>query len=154
MEATVLKWHKGVGDTVKMDETLLDIATDKVDSEVPSTGAGVITELLYKENDVVPVGSVIARIDAAGAAAAKPAQAAAPAPPAAQPQVQAQPQAHQAQVATPGGGGSRFYSPLVLNIAATEGVSMTDLERIPGTGNEGRVTKNFTSGWSPPKLRR
>ena len=65
-EATVLKWHKMPGDNVKMDETLLDIATDKVDSEVPSTAAGVITELLYKENDVVPVGSVIARIDAGG----------------------------------------------------------------------------------------
>ena len=81
MEATVLKWHKKPGDHVKMDETLLDIATDKVDSEVPSTAAGLITELLYKENDVVPVGSVIARIDQGGAAqAAAPVQAAAPQP--------------------------------------------------------------------------
>src|SRR5678816_560535 len=62
-EATVLKWHKKPGDSVKMDETVLDIATDKVDSEVPSTAAGTITEILYKENDVVPVGSVIARIE-------------------------------------------------------------------------------------------
>ena len=69
MEATVLKWHKRPGEPVKMDETLLDIATDKVDSEVPSTAAGVITELLYKENYVVPVGAVIARIDAGGASA-------------------------------------------------------------------------------------
>src|SRR3954464_9230965 len=84
MEATVLKWHKKPGDHVKMDETLLDIATDKVDSEVPSTTAGVVTELLYKENDVVPVGAVIARIEAGGAAAAvapAAAQEAAPAAP-------------------------------------------------------------------------
>src|SRR5438105_15452216 len=63
MEATILKWHKKSGDTVKQDETVLDIATDKVDSEVPSTAAGTITEILYKENDVVPIGSVIARIE-------------------------------------------------------------------------------------------
>ena len=63
MEATILKWHKKAGDHIENDETVLDIATDKVDSEVPSTAAGTITELLYKENDVVPIGAVIARID-------------------------------------------------------------------------------------------
>lgn len=62
MEATVLKWHKQPGDTVKMDETVLEIATDKVDSEVPSTAEGVIEEILFKVNDVVPIGTVIARI--------------------------------------------------------------------------------------------
>src|SRR6476660_1789616 len=62
MEATILKWHKQPGDTVKMDETVLEIATDKVDSEVPSTVSGVMEEILYKVNDVVPVGKVIARI--------------------------------------------------------------------------------------------
>src|ERR1043165_6013899 len=62
MEATILKWHKQPGDAVKMDETVLDIATDKVDTEVPSTAAGVVEELLYSVNDVVPVGKVIARI--------------------------------------------------------------------------------------------
>src|SRR6187399_2142398 len=73
IEATVLKWHKKPGDTVKMDETILEIATDKVDSEVPSTAAGTITEILFKENDVVPVGTVIARIDTVGSGAAAPA---------------------------------------------------------------------------------
>jgi 2-oxoglutarate dehydrogenase E2 component (dihydrolipoamide succinyltransferase) len=140
MEATVLKWHKHPGDNVKMDETLLDIATDKVDSEVPSTAAGVITELLYKENDVVPVGAVIARIDAGGAA-----QVAAPAQPAPQyvPQPQPQPEVQQYQAAPSGveSNGARFYSPLVLNIASQEGIGMAELENIPGTGNEGRVTK-------------
>jgi len=141
MEATVLKWHKRPGESVKMDETLLDIATDKVDSEVPSTAAGVITELLYKENDVVPVGAVIARIDAGGASAqaAAPVQQAAPAPqPAAMPQQAAAPQY---QPAAAESNGARFYSPLVLNIAGKEGIGMSELENIPGTGNEGRVTK-------------
>src|ERR1051325_6395463 len=66
MEATILKWHKHPGDNVKMDETLLEIATDKVDSEVPSTAEGVIEEILFKENDVVPIGTVIARIKSNG----------------------------------------------------------------------------------------
>ncbi len=141
MEATVLKWHKRTGDAIKMDETLLDIATDKVDSEVPSTAAGVITELLYKENDVVPVGAVIARVDAGGAAAA--ATPVAAAAPQAQPAAAAQPVAQQYQAAPTGGeqNGARFYSPLVLNIAGAEGIGMAELERIAGTGNEGRVTK-------------
>lgn len=147
MEATVLKWHKQVGDSVKMDETLLDIATDKVDSEVPSTGAGVITELLYKENDVVPVGAVIARIDAGGAAASAAPKAAAPAAqPVAAPVQAAAPQA-QPVAAPSGNSGARFYSPLVLNIAGTEGIGMAELENIPGTGNEGRVTKKDILGY-------
>ena len=142
MEATVLKWHKRVGDHVKMDETLLDIATDKVDSEVPSTTAGVITELLYKENDVVPVGAVIARVDAGGAVlvaapATAPVHQAAPQP---APVQQAAPQ-YQAAPTGVESNGARFYSPLVLNIAGTEGIGMAELEKIPGTGNEGRVTK-------------
>src|SRR5215204_613232 len=62
MEATILKWHKNPGDTVAMDETVLEIATDKVDSEVPSTAAGVLSEILFNVNDVVPIGTVIARI--------------------------------------------------------------------------------------------
>src|SRR6478609_11245363 len=62
MEATILKWNKQPGDQVKMDETVLEIATDKVDSEVPSTVAGVLEEVLYKVNDVVPIGMVIAKI--------------------------------------------------------------------------------------------
>jgi 2-oxoglutarate dehydrogenase E2 component (dihydrolipoamide succinyltransferase) len=139
MEATVLKWHKKPGDSVKMDETVLEIATDKVDSEVPSTAAGTITEILYKENDVVPVGTVIARIDTGGGASAtapQPAQAAPQAPAAPAPQPATQPAA-----APPASGGSRFYSPLVLNIAAKEGIGMAELEQISGTGAEGRVSK-------------
>lgn len=154
MEATILKWHKQPGDQVKMDETLLEIATDKVDSEVPSTAEGVVDEILFKVNDVVPIGTVIARVRTGAEAASAPAK---PAP--AQPQQEApaqQPQpeptytqvqevsstlAGQSNGHKPSMNGNRFYSPLVLNIAASEGVSMTELEKIPGTGNEGRVTK-------------
>jgi 2-oxoglutarate dehydrogenase E2 component (dihydrolipoamide succinyltransferase) len=142
MEATILKWHKQPGDSVKMDETLLEIATDKVDSEVPSTAEGTIAEILFKENDVVPVGTVIAKINTAGGSVAA-APAAAPAPqPAPVPQPAPAQPAQPAPVATASAGeGNKFYSPLVLNIAGKEGISMAELERIQGTGNEGRVTK-------------
>jgi 2-oxoglutarate dehydrogenase E2 component (dihydrolipoamide succinyltransferase) len=147
MEATILKWHKQPGDTVAMDETVLEIATDKVDSEVPSTAAGVLSEILFNVNDVVPIGTVIARIKtgAEETVASKPTPA--------QPKVEVHhPQmetvaevvsSHQTSNYKPqtNGTGNRFYSPLVLNIAASEGVSMSELENIPGTGNEGRVTK-------------
>src|ERR1700712_995823 len=63
MEATILKWYKKVGDAIEQDEALLDIATDKVDSDVPSTAAGTLTEILFKENDVVAIDAVIARVE-------------------------------------------------------------------------------------------
>lgn len=145
MEATVLKWHKSPGDKVKMDETVLEIATDKVDSEVPSTAEGTITEILFKENDVVPVGTVIAKIDTVGSGVAAPAPQPAGASAQAAPQSQAPAYTAPAQAAPAAvpasGDGARFYSPLVLNIASKEGIGMAELERIPGTGNEGRVTK-------------
>ncbi len=137
MEATILKWNKKVGDSIQMDETLLEIATDKVDSEVPSTAAGTISEILFKENDVVPVGTIIARISSGAVATAN-----APAAPSA-PATQAAP-VYQAPVAVntvSSASSNKFYSPLVLNIASSEGISMSELEKIHGTGNEGRVTK-------------
>ncbi|MBS1783469.1 MAG: 2-oxo acid dehydrogenase subunit E2 [Bacteroidetes bacterium] len=144
MEATVLKWHKKAGDTVRMDETVLEIATDKVDSEVPSTAEGVITEVLFKENDVVPVGTIIARIESG--ASASPSAPIAPAvtqpQPAPSPVAAAPAYIPPVAAAAPSAvDGNRFYSPLVLNIAGKEGISMAELEQIPGTGNEGRVTK-------------
>lgn len=147
MEATILKWHKNPGDHIKMDEPVLEIATDKVDSEVPSTTEGVLEEQLYNVNDVVPVGSVIARIRV-GVTEGSTIQAATVIP--SQPvKSGASYQSHYAQTtnnkshATQSGtnGTSKFFSPLVLNIAASEGISMSELEHIPGTGNEGRVTK-------------
>ncbi|MBO9658452.1 MAG: 2-oxo acid dehydrogenase subunit E2 [Chitinophagaceae bacterium] len=151
MEATILKWHKQTGEHVSMDETVLEIATDKVDSEVPSTAEGTIEEILFKVNDVVPIGAVIARIKTGAAETVSPA--ASTTPPAAsavqekEAPVAVSQKAVITQVAPPVKTGSanghvnRFYSPLVLNIAANEGVSMTELENIPGSGNEGRVTK-------------
>lgn len=144
MEATILKWHKQPGDAVKMDETVLDIATDKVDSEVPSTAAGVIDAILFNVNDVVPIGAAIARIRTADADApvANPVVVT-PVAQAVQAPAQEAVVVETIQTAKSANGGStnRFYSPLVLNIAASEGVSMAELEAIPGTGNEGRVTK-------------
>lgn len=139
MEATILKWHKNIGDAIKQDETVLEIATDKVDSEVPSTVGGTLAEILFKVNDVVPIGTVIARIEtnapAAIASNANTVVAETKLPEATIPYTPEIP------VAASVSAGARFYSPLVLNIAASEGISMSELENIPGTGNEGRVTK-------------
>jgi len=151
MEATILKWHKQPGDHVKMDETVLEIATDKVDTEVPSTAEGIIEQVLYNVNDVVPVGSVIAKIktDVEEAVSHKP-QATSDR----QREMEQENLEYKEEVETVShsnvtsnfkpqtlNNNGRFYSPLVLNIAASEGVSMTELETIPGTGNDGRVTK-------------
>lgn len=149
MEATILKWHKKPGDTVQQDETVLDIATDKVDSEVPSTVAGRIAEILFKENDVVPIGSTIAKIETEVAASAeKNIPVPAPVGDVKEPEAEIDEQGipyvptHQTVQHHNGNGKiNRFYSPLVMNIASSEGISMVELEAIPGTGNEGRVTK-------------
>ena len=149
MEATILKWLKKPGDKVEEDETILEIATDKVDSEVPSTTKGVIAEILFNENDVVPIGKVIARINTESNVTGN---YAAP--------VNDKPSLHesggyeeaslveeipyQPSEKTSSGNnntGIRFYSPLVLNIAASEGISMNELEHIEGTGQDGRVSK-------------
>ena len=162
MEATILKWHKKPGDSVKQDESLLDIATDKVDTEVPSIAAGTLEEILYQVNDVVPVGAVIARIKTDVAepvreeqqtiTPVKPHQEGVttekPDSPYVSPAPQSQETAYSSGTSSPDAGNSetngnsnRFYSPLVLNIAGNEGIPPSELERIPGTGNEGRVTK-------------
>jgi 2-oxoglutarate dehydrogenase E2 component (dihydrolipoamide succinyltransferase) len=153
-EGTIIKWHKKPGDKVKKDETLLEISTDKVDSEIPSPATGVVTRLLYAEQTTVAVREVIAEIDTdasapvskeAPASKAPPARAAAaqtaaapvepaPAPAAAAPEP---PQPIASAKAFPG----RFYSPLVLNIAREEGIPMQELETVPGTGDGGRVSK-------------
>ena len=146
MEATILKWHKKPGDAIKQDETVLDIATDKVDSEVPSTAEGVIEEILFKENDVVPIGTVIAKIRVgANAAVSNNQPATAPQQPEYEDAKVVEEIPYQPTVSAQSNQSSksaiRFYSPLVLNIAQQEGISMADLENIPGTGQEGRVSK-------------
>lgn len=144
VEATILRWHKKPGDKVAMDEPVLDIATDKVDSEVPSTADGTIAEILYNENDVVAVGSVIARIETS-ADVSIPASPTIHQPVAEHEEadvVEEVPYTPQEKAATHQSFSSvRFYSPLVLNIAASEGISMSELETIPGTGQDGRVSK-------------
>ena len=149
MEATILKWYKQVGDTIQLDETLLDIATDKVDSEVPSTVGGVIKEVLFQVNDVVPIGTVIARIETSGALHETNANKTEN-----QPIISISTQVadendipyHPVHQNVPNNNAlkseDKFYSPLVLNIAQNEGVSLGELETIQGTGSNGRVTKN------------
>jgi 2-oxoglutarate dehydrogenase E2 component (dihydrolipoamide succinyltransferase) len=141
MEATILKWHKNVGDTVAQDETILDIATDKVDSEVPSTAAGVIEEILFKVDDVVPIGTVIVKIRT-GAGNTLNAASTPTAPTTQTVEAEAEvPYIPQQTNTITNNNGTRFYSPLVLNIAQSEGISMVELENIPGTGQDGRVSK-------------
>lgn len=167
MEATILKWHKKVGDTIQLDETLLDIATDKVDSEIPSTAEGIITEILFEVNSVVPIGTVIAKIDSKKAAET---------PKVTSPSISTIPTAANSPVPVPVPPSTptpapkpfaivevkeevpfapspvtntisnhsteqKFYSPLVINIAQSEGISMQELQEISGTGNQGRVSK-------------
>jgi 2-oxoglutarate dehydrogenase E2 component (dihydrolipoamide succinyltransferase) len=144
MEATILKWHKKPGDKVEMDETVLDIATDKVDSEVPSTAEGTIAEILYNENEVVPIGKVIARINTNGNTSENnSSQQSSPAQQHEEAEIMEEVpyQPEEKKSINNGGSAIRFYSPLVLNIAASEGISMSELENIEGTGQDGRVSK-------------
>jgi 2-oxoglutarate dehydrogenase E2 component (dihydrolipoamide succinyltransferase) len=146
IEATITKWLKGKGDRVEEDESIAEIATDKVDSEIPSPVEGVVQEVLFKVGDVVPVGTVIAVIDLEGgeavAEAAPAAVEAAPAPapaPSALKDVPAPSPALPAEPYTPSG---RFYSPLVKSIAVQENIPIQELDSIKGSGKDGRVTKD------------
>jgi len=145
MEATILKWHKKVGDAIQSDETLLEIATDKVDTEVPSTTEGIIEKLLFNENDVVPIGATIAIIKTKGetVSAIEPSKTIETITTIEEKEnleieIPFQPAGAKTNGANTG---FRFYSPLVLNIAANEGLTMPELDKIVGTGNENRVTK-------------
>ncbi|MCM8568196.1 2-oxo acid dehydrogenase subunit E2 [Gramella jeungdoensis] len=144
-EATITSWLKEVGDTIEMDEPVLEIATDKVDSEVPSEVDGKLVEKLFEADDVVQVGQTIAIIetDAEVEETAdidtedEPAEAAEVEETVEQAKATASPSTEEDYSDS-----SRFYSPLVKNIAKEEGISLEELEKIEGTGKEGRVTKN------------
>ncbi|RZK79864.1 MAG: 2-oxo acid dehydrogenase subunit E2, partial [Pedobacter sp.] len=136
-EATIIKWTKQPGDKIELDDTILEIATDKVDSEVPSPVAGTLVKHLYNEDDVAQVGAVIAVIEIEGE------DDKVELPPAVQEEkidtdtvVENIPGIEQLPVS------DRFYSPLVKNIAAQEQISFAELDTITGTGAEGRLTKD------------
>ena len=150
-EATITSWLKEVGDTIEADEAVLEIATDKVDSEVPSEVEGVLVEKLFNVDDVVQVGQTIAIIET-NASVDSPVEA---------PVQKSEPEKLSADVApaiaevaktvvaakdivtTPVvSSEDRFYSPLVRNIAKQEGITQAELDALPGTGKDGRVTKN------------
>ena len=154
-EATIIKWLKKEGDAIALDEPLLEIATDKVDSEIPSTAAGIVGKLLFKEGEVVQVGKVVALIDGDGAAKGANASTAGAAVNSganstakAVASVSAGTSSTQASASVTANAAvsnavaTRFYSPLVKTIAKEEGISMAELESLKGSGAEGRVTKN------------
>jgi 2-oxoglutarate dehydrogenase E2 component (dihydrolipoamide succinyltransferase) len=159
-EATIIKWLKNEGDRVEADEPIVEIATDKVDSEVPAPEAGILLKRLVNEGDVVKVGQPIAQVGSAAGANSAPAAApaaAAPAPapasnghaPAAKPgatPVSAQAGTSPVERTGPSG---KFYSPLVRNIAQSEGISLEELEAIAGSGQGGRVTKKDVLDYLP-----
>ncbi|MEQ9186783.1 MAG: dihydrolipoamide acetyltransferase family protein [Cryomorphaceae bacterium] len=149
-EATITTWLKSEGDTVEAEESIVEIATDKVDSEVPSPSEGTLLKILVKEGEVAKVGQPIAIIGGAGDSVA-------PSSPAQSETSEAIPAeaiesieadiAQATTVASPAaapvdfGGSDRFYSPLVKSIAKTEGIAIEELDQVPGTGKDGRVTK-------------
>ena len=141
-EATITSWLKEVGDTIELDDAIVEIATDKVDSEVPSEVEGVLIEKLFEEDAVVKVGDTIAIIEIEGEGSTEETTVSAP-----ETVVEIEKSAEKVIVATSTsidkkGESGKFYSPLVRNIAQAEGVSMSELEAISGTGKDGRVTKN------------
>jgi 2-oxoglutarate dehydrogenase E2 component (dihydrolipoamide succinyltransferase) len=142
-EGTIVKWYKKVGDKIKKDETLLEISTDKVDSEIPSPAEGIVTKIFFEEQKTIAIRTVIAEIEteAGGAAVAEPPKLA---------ETVSQPVKETVRPVviepkpvpkTEAQGSGKFYSPLVLNIAREEKIRMQELEKIPGTGIGGRVSK-------------
>lgn len=147
MEATITRWVKNEGDTIELDETIVEIATDKVDSEVPSTTEGVLVKKLFNDGDVVKIGDAFAIIETNAASAAPKAS-----PAADKTEVKAEPalvaeaekfvETSSAETENIASKDGRFYSPLVKSIAQKEGISQDELDAITGTGKEGRVTKD------------
>jgi len=146
-EATITNWLKEVGDTIEADEAVLEIATDKVDSEVPSEVDGKLVEILFQTDDVVKVGQTIAIIETEGDGGEDSSSETQAAPADAMVEeveetVSSAKQTSSTQVPTDYSDSDRFYSPLVKNIAKKEGITLEELEKVQGSGKEGRVTKN------------
>jgi 2-oxoglutarate dehydrogenase E2 component (dihydrolipoamide succinyltransferase) len=147
-EATITAWLKEVGDTIELDDSIVEIATDKVDSEVPSEVAGVLIERCFEENDLVKVGETIAIIEIEGVGNVEAETLVEDGTPVVEEvvvEIEKSLEKKIEKVTAPigkTGENGKFYSPLVRNIAETEGISMLELESIPGTGKDERVTKS------------
>jgi len=140
-EATVTNWLKKVGDKIEMDEAVLEIATDKVDSEVPSEVAGTLVEILFNTDDVVQVGQTIAIIETEGGAVASTPEVKVDVPVAVAEVAKAVEVAKETVTPADFSASDKFFSPLVKNIAKEEGISLAELESIAGSGKDGRVNK-------------
>ena len=147
-EATIINWHKEVGDSVEMDETVIEIATDKVDSEVPSSIDGVLVEKLFDIDAVVKVGEAFAIIETSAEESQSPSPKTKKEKKVAPPQAQVVAEKIEEEIAQVKesvqkieNNGERFYSPLVRSIASEEGLSIDELDSIKGSGKDGRVTK-------------
>ena len=144
-EGTILEWCKQAGETIDQDETLLEIGTDKVDSEIPSSAAGTVVEILAKVNDVIEVGVVIARIDTEGKAPVKsesktkikdsPKEEKS----SVEPETPAPPKPERPKQKS--NEGKAIFTPVVLKVAAQENLPLSELDSIQGTGRNGRITK-------------
>jgi 2-oxoglutarate dehydrogenase E2 component (dihydrolipoamide succinyltransferase) len=140
-EATITNWLKKVGEHIDMDEAVLEIATDKVDSEVPSEVSGTLVEILFQVDDVVQVGQTIAIIETEGGAIAATPEVKSEVPVAVAEVAKTVEVAIEASAPADFSGSDKFFSPLVKNMAKTEGISLTELESITGSGKDGRVNK-------------
>lgn len=157
-EGTIVKWHKNIGDKVEKDETILEISTDKVDSEIPSPTSGILAEILFAEDETVGVGTIIAKLETdlnASIAQSSPKK---DTPKVVETKGETEifeekqeekahlsPQFEAISANTPAGAkksGTKFYSPLVRNIASKEGISQEELDSIKGSGSNDRITKN------------
>ena len=148
-EGTILEWKKQVGDSIGKDETLLEISTDKVDSDIPSPATGTIVEIIAQVNDTIPVGDVIARIGGVGESTSAedvsvetaPTEESVPAKPDLVPEIEEVVQSEIVIEKPIIQSEKRFYSPLVKSIAKKEGITQSELDALMGTGNNGRVNK-------------
>jgi len=143
VEGTIIEWRKSVGDSIEVDEILLEIGTDKVDSEIPSPNAGIITELLAEPNDVIDIGVVIARIETEGSASVKIQSKIKEeeSPPPSTEVASIKPSQIESEKVISTSGEKKYYTPIVKSIARKEGVSQDELVSISGSGNNNRVTK-------------
>ena len=154
-EATIIKWTKNEGDKIKIDETVLEIATDKVDSEIPSPFEGTLIKRLFNEGDVVQVGAVIGVIssDASASVSDAPKTTAPESKKTESNQPAVQVSAPTSASTTNYGDSDKFYSPLVKSIAKEEGISLEELDAIKGSGQEGRVTKADILAYLPNRTK-